>query len=246
MLVTFHKWFHFLLRVAVSSECACACVSLRMCCVCMCVFFCVCMFEKRNVRRNPGGLSILTCKSFDTHGEGGERQNRTISQLVPSNDPYPENSSLTASSGKVNDWGESGTCCSQPILKHEMSEPFVQVITCSFFACFFDEKCEADDDLALSHAPRVYVQNVSVFAGSTRTCVSTCGRRARTHGGVLNVHTVVFPLSHTTHTAHTPQHETQQQHTTTHEDRARDRQRKKTERSFRCICLVYPRFDVSL
>ena len=66
-------------------------VRVRLClCVCvvcvMSVYVSVCMFEKRNVRRNPGGVSILTCKSFDTLGEGGERQNRTISQLVPSND----------------------------------------------------------------------------------------------------------------------------------------------------------------
>ena len=113
------------------------------------------------------------------------------------------------------------------------------------FACFFDEKFEADDDFLLSHAPRAYIQIVPVYAGTTRTCVSTCGRGAGTHGGVLNVHTVVFTMSHTTHTARTPHHETQQQHTTTHEDRARDRQEEDRESS-RCICLVYPRIDVSL
>ena len=60
------------------------------------------MFEKRNVRRNPGGVSILTCKSFDTLGEGCERQNRTISQLAPANDSLQITGA--ASSGKVNDW----------------------------------------------------------------------------------------------------------------------------------------------
>ena len=38
------------------------------------------------------------------------------------------------------------------------------------FACFLDEKCEADDDLTLSHALRVYIQNVPVCTGTTRTC----------------------------------------------------------------------------
>ena len=36
---------------------------------------------------------------------------------------------------------------------------------------------------------RVYVQNVSVCTGTTRTCFSTCARGAGTHGDVLNVHT---------------------------------------------------------
>ena len=35
---------------------------------------------------------------------------------------------------------------------------------------------------------RVYIQNVSVCTGTTRTCVSTCARGAGTHGDVLNVH----------------------------------------------------------
>ena len=39
---------------------------------------------------------------------------------------------------------------------------------------------------------RVYVQNVSVFTGTTRTCFSTCARGAGTHGDVLNVHTQAF------------------------------------------------------
>ena len=36
---------------------------------------------------------------------------------------------------------------------------------------------------------RVYIQNVSVYAGTTRTCVETCTRGAGTHGDVLNPHT---------------------------------------------------------
>ena len=38
---------------------------------------------------------------------------------------------------------------------------------------------------------RVYIQNVTVYAGTTRTCVSACARGAGTHGDVLNVHTAV-------------------------------------------------------
>ena len=45
--------------------------------------------------------------------------------------------------------------------------------------CFTDEK-----------RPRVYVQNVPVCTGTTRTHVSTCVRVvAGTNGDVLNVHT---------------------------------------------------------
>ena len=40
--------------------------------------------------------------------------------------------------------------------------------------------------------PRVYIQNVPVYAGTTRTCVETCARGAGTHGDVLNVHTGTF------------------------------------------------------
>ena len=36
---------------------------------------------------------------------------------------------------------------------------------------------------------RVYIQNVPVSTGTTRTCVSTCARGAGTHGDFLNVHT---------------------------------------------------------
>ena len=39
---------------------------------------------------------------------------------------------------------------------------------------------------------RVYIQNVSVHAGTTRTCVETCARGAGTHGNVLNEHRGTF------------------------------------------------------
>ena len=79
---------------------------------------------------------------------------------------------------------------------------------------------------------RVYVQNVPVFAGTTRTCVSTCARGAGTHEDFLNVHMEAFfsaPL-HTPHpTHHNTRHNTQD---TTHGDREResDRDRERRER----------------
>ena len=40
-----------------------------------------------------------------------------------------------------------------------------------------------------SKRARVYVQNVPVCTGTTRTCGNTCARGAGTHGDVLNPHT---------------------------------------------------------
>ena len=107
-----------------------------------------------------------------------------------------------------------------------------------------------------SKRARVYVQNVPVCTGTTRTCVSTCARGVGTYGEVLNLHTGTFSVDtrgfhgatqHTprrTHT-HTPQHKTQdtpqhktqqqdttrpQHHTEMERDRDRERQRKKTTR----------------
>ena len=40
-----------------------------------------------------------------------------------------------------------------------------------------------------STRPRVYIQYVSVYAGTTRTCWNTCARDAGIHGDVLNAHT---------------------------------------------------------
>ena len=101
--------------------------------------------------------------------------------------------------------------------------------------------------------PRVHVQNVPVYAGITPASVTTCGRRAGTHGDVLNVHTGAFLNPHTffstfssvpqhtknTHThqthittttnttittTHTTQHNTQQQR----EKEDRERRQEKT------------------
>ena len=124
--VSITKYIHIYIHISIYMCVWCLCVGVGVCvyvCACVCVLcvyvFCVCMFEKRNVRRNPGGASILTCKSFDTLGEGGERQNRTISQTGSLQRFPPDNWSVTASSGKVNDWVESGSCFSHPILKRK-------------------------------------------------------------------------------------------------------------------------------
>ena len=85
---------------------------------------------------------------------------------------------------------------------------------------------------------RVYVQNVSVCAGTTRTHVSTCvrvvcrytrARFERTHGDVFSGHTG-FSACH----AHTirPQHHTETE-TETDRQTDRQRQRKKTDRERR-------------
>ena len=42
------------------------------------------------------------------------------------------------------------------------------------------------------NVPRVYIQNVPVYAGTTRTCVETCARGAGIHEDILNVHTETF------------------------------------------------------
>ena len=51
------------------------------------------------------------------------------------------------------------------------------------------EKNVEKNPIWLQERLRVYIQNVSVYAGTTRTCVETCARGASTHGDVLNVHT---------------------------------------------------------
>ena len=109
-----------------------------------------------------------------------------------------------------------------------------------------------------SKRPRVYIQNVPVCTGTTRTCVSTCARGAGTHGDILNAHTgtfwtdtLGFSACHTTHrtentttettpTTHnnTPQQQTPpEQHTETEterdktrEDGREDERREKTRR----------------
>ena len=45
--------------------------------------------------------------------------------------------------------------------------------------------------------PHMYVQNVPVYAGTTRTCVETCARGAGTHWDVFNVHMGTCLSGHT-------------------------------------------------
>ena len=94
-----------------------------------------------------------------------------------------------------------------------------------------------------SKRPRVYVQNVPVHTGTTRTRFNICSRGAGIHGDVLNVHTEAFLKPNTvfhvflraaTHTKHTPRPPTTprpQRHTphnTTHNMTRRERKRDKT------------------
>ena len=44
---------------------------------------------------------------------------------------------------------------------------------------------------------RVYIQNVPVYAGTTRTCFATCASVAGIHWDVLSVHTEAFLNPHT-------------------------------------------------
>ena len=97
-----------------------------------------------------------------------------------------------------------------------------------------------------SKRPRVYIQNVPVCTGTTRTCVTTCGRGAGIHGDVLNAHTEgvlyihtrffrVFSACRNTHKhtprpqrhTHTPHNTTTLNITTSHGDRERDRERQR-------------------
>ena len=94
-----------------------------------------------------------------------------------------------------------------------------------------------------SKCHRVCIQNVSVYAGTTRTYVSTCARVAGINGDVLSLHTGVFPRSkpphtqphqphtpHTEHTLHTPHTRPRTPHNHTQRDTP---QRKKTEKEDR-------------
>ena len=61
-----------------------------------------------------------------------------------------------------------------------------------------DEKAwKNKPELGFNNALRVYIQNVSVYAGTTRTHVETCARGAGTHGDVLNQHTEGVLYIHT-------------------------------------------------
>ena len=66
----------------------------------------------------------------------------------------------------------------------------VRVCSCVFVCVLrHAEKKREKPVCGFKNAFRVYIQNVPVYAGTTRTCVSTCARDASTHGDVLNLHT---------------------------------------------------------
>ena len=81
--------------------------------------------------------------------------------------------------------------------------------------CFFSLSSSSSPSLSLtppcvdSKHLRVCIQHAPVFAGNTRTCVSTCTRGAGTHGDGLIAYSVTFEstkgwfFQH--HTPHTPQ-----------------------------------------
>ena len=90
----------------------------------------------------------------------------------------------------------------------------------------------------------MYIQNVPVYAGKTRECVSTCARGAGTHGDVVDGHTPhTTPQHNMTHhtTPQQPQQKPQKQlptthypqHTTTREDIEREREREREEKEDR-------------
>ena len=86
-----HTWTQIFTHIHVSVRvrlCLCVCVAcVCVACVCvLCVHVPVCVCVSVCVPVCVAGVSILTCKSFDTLGEGRERQNRTIRWLIPSND----------------------------------------------------------------------------------------------------------------------------------------------------------------
>ena len=66
---------------------------------------------------------------------------------------------------------------------------------------------------------RVYVQNFPVCTGNTSTCINSCGRRAGTHGDVLNGHTLTFWTD--TH------HRERERETETQRKRQRERKRER-------------------
>ena len=92
----------------------------------------------------------------------------------------------------------------------------------------------------------LWIQNVPVCTGTTRTCFNTCALGAGIHGGVLEAKYGFFPrffsvpqLTHQTHTTttnnttttmrHTTQHNTQH-HTGTERDRERETEKEREEK----------------
>ena len=75
----------------------------------------------------------------------------------------------------------------------------------------------------VQNASRLYIQNVPVCTGTTRTCVSTCARFAGTHGSVLNLHTGTPTQRHT---------ETDRERKKTEKEERREREEREKETAF--------------
>ena len=115
----------------------------------------------------------------------------------------------------------------EPGTAHHLSGPdtvLVCLVVCVLWCvCVVVVVCPIKTHVCPSKtSPCVPFKNVPVYAGTTRTCVSTCARGARTRGDVLNAHTEVFSVKHITtqhntphRTAHTTRHDT---HDTTRHD----------------------------
>ena len=155
----------------------------------------------------------------------------------------------TALSGKANDWRNWG---------HVVLNLFSHLKTGKIqkFLWWTSEARVGKQNWRWPLASRVWIQNVPVCTGTTRTCFNTCARGAGIHGDVSNVHTEAFlkpntfflrffsvPQHTQTHTHQTHTHHNHQQHhvhndthhitqhTTSHGDRERrQRKRGKTRR----------------
>ena len=90
ILCIFYLYLYMYLCVYLSVYlCMCVCVFCVVCCVLLRAVVSCCVswwrkFEKGNVRRNPGGEALLTCKSFGIFGERCDRPTEQSSSLFPS------------------------------------------------------------------------------------------------------------------------------------------------------------------
>ena len=98
-------------------------------------------------------------------------------------------------------------------MRHEPDIGLRCCSTCSKITSIPMKNTRLTTTLPLTRAPRVYIQNVPVNAGTTRTCVSTCVRGASMHGDVIEcTHGDVFSVTH--HTTPHAHHTTRTQDTT--------------------------------
>ena len=133
----------------------CVCVCYVVCVVCVCVVCVVCVVCCCDGR--GGGCG----------GGGGRRKgetNRTISQLTPAKVSFKiaETEQLYQVKRMI---GGAGTCCSRRV---SLVNLWGQVITLR--GLFLVSRTGDDPVCVESKRPRVYIQNVPVYAGTTPTC----------------------------------------------------------------------------